>query len=188
VLTRPNTLYALPLRSRNHRPARVLAGPSVPGALRPAVLRCGVLGAHVQETWAEDRRSGEWRGWDWGRHRMCVCVMCVPHVCVMPLTLPPCPPCPSPPQALLVRDEEFALRAAQEVQLCQECDRVALLLWLTQKATGQHVVIANTHLTFPHSEADRKLQLRQVCMYACAVDNSLVSAEKTRHRCFWSIS
>ena len=105
---------------------------------------------------------------------VCVCHVCASCVCHA-ANPAPLPPCPSPPQALLVRDEEFALRASQEVQLCQECDRVALLLWLTQKATGQHVVIANTHLTFPHSEADRKLQLRQVCMYACWVESKWIS-------------
>ncbi len=65
--------------------------------------------------------------------------------------------------ALLVKDEEFALRARHEIQLAEDSDRIALILWLTQKSSGQHLVVANTHLSFPHSEKDSYLQLRQVC-------------------------
>ena len=91
-----------------------------------------------------------------GRARRHLCA-CITNASLLTRFAPP-----PAAQALLVRDEEFAVRAQLEVQLCQDCDRVALLLWLTQKGTGQHVVVANTHLTFPHSEADRQLQLRQV--------------------------
>jgi len=72
--------------------------------------------------------------------------------------------------ALLVRDAEFSILARQEVQLAENCDRVALLLWLAQKDSGQHVVVANTHLTFPHSEDDKRLQVQQVQSLISAVD------------------
>ncbi len=61
---------------------------------------------------------------------------------------------------VLFRNDDFELIASKEVHLVAD-DRVALLLRLSHKA-GHNIVFASTHLTFPHSVFDRRLQLRQV--------------------------
>lgn len=63
--------------------------------------------------------------------------------------------------ALLVKRADFDILASKNVNLCS-VDRIALLLWLKHKSTGKSVVIANTHLSFPHTSLDRMFQLRQV--------------------------
>eukprot|EP00605_Chrysophyceae_sp_TOSAG23-4_P002995 GSChrysophyteH1.ASY1.ANO1.3300.1 assembled CDS len=63
--------------------------------------------------------------------------------------------------ALLYRENEFSLRGTREACLVAD-DRVALFLHLKHMSTGRDVIMANTHLTFPHSVTDRQLQIRQV--------------------------
>jgi endonuclease/exonuclease/phosphatase family metal-dependent hydrolase len=72
--------------------------------------------------------------------------------------------------ALLVRSDGFSVRARCDVQLLSDGDRVALLLHLVQRSTGLHVVVANTHLTFPHTPYDSEQQLREVRALLRATD------------------
>ncbi len=72
--------------------------------------------------------------------------------------------------ALLVRSVDLSVRARCDVQLLSEGDRVALLLHIVQRATGLHIVVANTHLTFPHTKADSEQQLREVRALLRATD------------------
>jgi len=64
--------------------------------------------------------------------------------------------------ALAIRTKDFSLQGCKNIHLCTSGDRVALLLWLKHTATNKNVLIANTHLSFPHSGFDRMMQLRQM--------------------------
>ena len=41
-------------------------------------------------------------------------------------------------------------------------DRVALVLWLSHRASGKTFLVANTHLSFPHNLFDRNNQILQM--------------------------
>lgn len=64
--------------------------------------------------------------------------------------------------ALMVRSDTFEILGSENVYLCSLADRVALMLWLRHTATGRHVIVANTHLSFPHNALDRLNQMRQM--------------------------
>ena len=51
---------------------------------------------------------------------------------------------------------------SENIFLCSQGDRVALLLWLRHKHSGKDLLIANTHLSFPHTIFDKMSQVRQV--------------------------
>jgi hypothetical protein len=63
---------------------------------------------------------------------------------------------------LCVRKEDFEILDSKEVQLIPNGDRVALLLLLKQQGTDTRVIVANTHLSFPHNALDSILQQKQV--------------------------
>jgi hypothetical protein len=64
--------------------------------------------------------------------------------------------------ALVIKNDVFEIKGSENVSLCTQGDRVALLLWLCHRKTGKNVLIANTHLSFPHNVFDRMNQMRQM--------------------------
>ena len=64
--------------------------------------------------------------------------------------------------ALLVKQEKFEVLAAENIYLCALADRVALLLWLRHRVTNKDVLIANTHLSFPHNALEKMNQMKQI--------------------------
>ena len=86
--------------------------------------------------------------------------------------------------ALVVRRSDFEIRGQRNVYL-NSAERVALLLWLQHKGTGKHLLVANTHLSFPHTALDRIFQMRQVSSLVTEMDafeahSGLASAASTR--------
>lgn len=84
--------------------------------------------------------------------------------------------------ALVVKRTEFEILGHKNVNLFS-ADRIALLLWLQHKQTGKNMIIANTHLSFPHTALDRMLQMRQMNtleaeIAAFEVQNQLTSATR----------
>lgn len=63
---------------------------------------------------------------------------------------------------IAVKKDVFEIQGSENVYLCSINDRVALVLHLLHKATGKTVLIANTHLSFPHSSFDRVNQMQQM--------------------------
>ena len=66
--------------------------------------------------------------------------------------------------------ESLEVMAHQDVHLCSISDRVALLLWVRDRKSAIDLVVANTHLSFPHSDFDRFNQLRQIYYLTDAID------------------
>lgn len=63
---------------------------------------------------------------------------------------------------LAIKRDVFAVMGTLDVILCELSDRVALVLWLKHKTSGKDFIVANTHLSFPHSALDKINQLRQM--------------------------
>lgn len=61
-----------------------------------------------------------------------------------------------------VKSSEFEILDSKDVQLIPNADRVALLLHLKQRSSGNRMILANTHLSFPHTGHDGFKQLKQV--------------------------
>mmetsp|Transcript_25759 Transcript_25759/g.24611 ORF Transcript_25759/g.24611 Transcript_25759/m.24611 type:complete len:576 (+) Transcript_25759:229-1956(+) len=72
--------------------------------------------------------------------------------------------------AIVYRKEDFEIKGSEDIYLCSVGDRVALLLWLCHKKTGKSVLVANTHLSFPHNVFDRMNQMRQMRKLTAAID------------------
>lgn len=72
--------------------------------------------------------------------------------------------------AIAVKKDEFEIKGSEDLYLCPVGDRVALLLWLRHKRTGKNIVVANTHLSFPHNAFDRMNQMRQMRKLTDAID------------------
>ena len=60
---------------------------------------------------------------------------------------------------------------SESLILCHMTDRVALLLWLRHKSTHRDVLIATTHLSFPHLTVDSNNQLYQMKMITSLIDS-----------------
>lgn len=76
---------------------------------------------------------------------------------------------------LAVKKDVFEVLGSLDVVLCSLSDRVALVLWLKHRATGKSFLVANTHLSFPHSALDKINQLRQMASLTTAMDKFAVS-------------
>ena len=72
--------------------------------------------------------------------------------------------------AILVQADVFDILGEEDVYLGSFGDRVALLLWLKHKVTGRHILLANTHLTFPHNPLDRLNQMQQMKNLTSVID------------------
>lgn len=72
--------------------------------------------------------------------------------------------------ALLIRKNIFEILGSENINLCGQNDRVALLLWLQHKSTGRYFIVVNTHLSFPHSVFDKMAQVRQMQTVTEAID------------------
>ncbi|RYG97996.1 hypothetical protein EON65_52010 [archaeon] len=64
--------------------------------------------------------------------------------------------------ALVIKSQDFEVLGSEHVFLSTLGDRVALLLWLKHRESGKDLLVANTHLSFPHSTADRLDQMTQM--------------------------
>ena len=64
--------------------------------------------------------------------------------------------------AFVIRKGIFDILGTENIYLCNHGDRVALLVWLKHKYSKKHIIIANTHLSFPHSIFDK---MNQVSVY-----------------------
>lgn len=64
--------------------------------------------------------------------------------------------------ALAIKKSVFRIVDSDNVYLCTLSDRVALVLWLQHLETGRNVLVANTHLSFPHTALDKLNQIRQM--------------------------
>mmetsp|Transcript_10298 Transcript_10298/g.15055 ORF Transcript_10298/g.15055 Transcript_10298/m.15055 type:complete len:409 (+) Transcript_10298:53-1279(+) len=58
--------------------------------------------------------------------------------------------------ATLINKEKYNIQGVKKIKFNLQGSRVALLLDVQCKKTGKKFIIANTHLTFPHHEFDRK--------------------------------
>lgn len=73
--------------------------------------------------------------------------------------------------ALVVKRAAFEVLGTEHVFLCSVGDRVALLLWLRHRSSGKDLLVANTHLSFPHSCADRVEQMNQMQKLTEVIDS-----------------
>jgi mRNA deadenylase 3'-5' endonuclease subunit Ccr4 len=64
--------------------------------------------------------------------------------------------------AIAVKSDTFEILGSENVFLCALADRVALVLHLLHKPSGKTMLVANTHLSFPHSTFDRVNQMQQM--------------------------
>ena len=74
--------------------------------------------------------------------------------------------------AFVIRKGIFDILGTENIYLCNHGDRVALLVWLKHKYSKKHIIIANTHLSFPHSIFDK---MNQVSVYMCIYVYTIVS-------------
>lgn len=72
--------------------------------------------------------------------------------------------------AIAVKTADWDIKGSEDVYLCSVGDRVALILWLHHKKTGKNLLIANTHLSYPHNAFDRMNQMRQMRKLTAAID------------------
>jgi hypothetical protein len=72
--------------------------------------------------------------------------------------------------AIAIKKDEFEIKGSEDVYLCAVGDRVALLLWLRHRLTGKNIIVANTHLSYPHNVFDRMNQMRQMRKLTDAID------------------
>lgn len=73
--------------------------------------------------------------------------------------------------ALAIKKSTFKVVASENVFLCTLSDRVALVLWLQHLQTGKNFVVANTHLSFPHSTLEKMNQMRQMKFLTSAMQH-----------------
>jgi hypothetical protein len=64
----------------------------------------------------------------------------------------------------VIKTSSFEVKMIENIYLCNMRDRVAIMLWLIHKETGKQLLIANTHLSFPHNHVEQAEQLQQVEM------------------------
>ena len=73
--------------------------------------------------------------------------------------------------ALLIKRDDLDIVEIKEVQLLSTGDRVALIALLKHRETGTYIILANTHLSFPHTSLDKMYQMRQIVALTEAVDS-----------------
>lgn len=72
--------------------------------------------------------------------------------------------------ALVIKADVFEILGVENVDLCAMGDRVALLAWLRHKSSGQDLLVATTHLSFPHHVFDRLNQVAQMKHLTSVID------------------
>lgn len=75
--------------------------------------------------------------------------------------------------AILIKSDLFKVMKQKNIELSRFGDRVALLLWLRYQQAGEthDIIIANTHLSFPHNDFDRANQMEQMKTLTEAIDD-----------------
>ena len=71
--------------------------------------------------------------------------------------------------ALAIDEDQFEVRETSHVDLCRLNDRVGQIVWLYHKKAKKNIVLANTHLSFPHNEFDRMSQYDQINKLTSAI-------------------
>ena len=69
-----------------------------------------------------------------------------------------------------IKSASLQIKQHKYVYLCHQNDRVALLLWLSHRHTDKNILVASTHLSFPHNVFDRMNQMRQMQNLTEAID------------------
>ena len=77
--------------------------------------------------------------------------------------------------ATMVQTSVFHVKSYDNIFLCSTSDRVALVLWLEHRETKKNIIVANTHLSFPHSARDMDNQMSQMKFLLQAIDNFATS-------------
>lgn len=72
---------------------------------------------------------------------------------------------------VVVKSSAFEVLGTEHIHLCGVGDRVALLLWLRHRDSGKDILVANTHLSFPHSIEDRTEQMDQMQALTRVIDD-----------------
>jgi endonuclease/exonuclease/phosphatase family metal-dependent hydrolase len=72
--------------------------------------------------------------------------------------------------ALMIKKKTFEILESKNIFLCNIGDRVALLLWLRHRSTNKNLLVANTHLSFPHNDLDRLNQMKQMKLLTNTID------------------
>lgn len=73
--------------------------------------------------------------------------------------------------AVFMIHESFEVLGKKEAYLCNIGDRVGLILWLKHIHTQCELIVANTHLSFPHTEQDVRNQIQQMKILTSTMDN-----------------
>lgn len=76
--------------------------------------------------------------------------------------------------AVFMIHESFEVLGKKEAYLCHIGDRVGLILWLKHKHTRNDIIVANTHLSFPHSEQDIRNQIQQMKILTSTMDHFVI--------------
>ena len=85
--------------------------------------------------------------------------------------------------ALSIDKSKLRMMQTKSVPLCNKRDRIGLIVWLYHKQSKKNLLIANTHLSFPHNEFDRREQINQIqilleTLNKFAVTNNITHASR----------
>jgi protein angel len=64
--------------------------------------------------------------------------------------------------AFLCRTSALQVKSYAHITLCEVTNRVALLMWLVHNESKRNIIVANTHLSFPHTPLDAEGQIEQI--------------------------
>jgi hypothetical protein len=73
--------------------------------------------------------------------------------------------------ALAVKRDVFTILSEKDISLGSAGDRVALLLLIKHNHSQKDMIVAATHLSFPHNAIDRISQMRQMRRLTSCIDN-----------------
>jgi len=63
---------------------------------------------------------------------------------------------------MVIDKKSLQIRGQERIELCSVSDRIAQILWLFHIESKKHLIVVNTHLSFPHNEFDRINQMDQI--------------------------
>ena len=70
---------------------------------------------------------------------------------------------------MVIDKKSLQIRGQERIELCSVSDRIAQILWLYHIESKKHLIVANTHLSFPHNEFDRINQIDQIKKLTSAI-------------------
>jgi endonuclease/exonuclease/phosphatase family metal-dependent hydrolase len=83
--------------------------------------------------------------------------------------------------AIMIKKNELQVKNYEHIHLCQDSNRVALILWVLHLPTGQHLIVGNTHLSFPHTPYDEEQQVNQIEQIIKSIDRFAEGTCKVPH-------